>query len=257
VSRPGTEERRASPAKAKDNGAGGAEPKEPGASRVEDKDNGASPAEANEHGASRAEAKERSRQRLLDGALEILEEEGEGALTTTAVAGRAGLVQSAFYTHFSDMDELLAELIRTVERERRVASVSAGRAGGQKGRGRNSLRETVLQTAAHPNLFRLLLRSRLDGGSKVGAEAHRQREKSRRHILQSFSTFEVPMDTSAERRQAEMMADSLLSAREGLIVRYLDGGIEDIEELVHAYRLVTRGVVRMARSGGRSTSNKG
>ncbi len=61
---------------------------------------------------------------------------------------------------------MLGQLIDEVERQRRRATASARRAarhGGVTDEMRESFRETVTRTAAHPNLFRLLVRLIADG----------------------------------------------------------------------------------------------
>ena len=56
-------------------------------------------------------AKAVTRRRLLDAALEILDQDGLAAMTTIRVTRLAGLSQSSFYVHFADMDDLLHNLV--------------------------------------------------------------------------------------------------------------------------------------------------
>ncbi len=59
--------------------------------------------------------KSRTRQALLDAALEVLAERGEG-FSVADVAGRAGVSHGTFYNYFRDRDELLDTLVsHTVE----------------------------------------------------------------------------------------------------------------------------------------------
>jgi AcrR family transcriptional regulator len=60
---------------------------------------------------SRKEAKAETRQRLLDAALTVLDDEGDSALTTMRVTKLAGIAQSSFYVHFADVDDLLRQLV--------------------------------------------------------------------------------------------------------------------------------------------------
>ncbi|AXI01715.1 TetR family transcriptional regulator [Aquirhabdus parva] len=61
----------------------------------------------------RDERKQQSRQALLDAALSLSSEGGRsfGTISLREVAREAGLVPTAFYRHFQDMDELGADLV--------------------------------------------------------------------------------------------------------------------------------------------------
>lgn len=54
--------------------------------------------------------KARTRQLLLDTALDVLAEQGEG-FSVTDLASRAGVSHATFYNYFSDRDELVAALV--------------------------------------------------------------------------------------------------------------------------------------------------
>jgi AcrR family transcriptional regulator len=60
---------------------------------------------------SRHEQKERTRQALLDAALELTDEHGFAGVSLRQVARRAGVVPTAFYRHFADMEELGLALV--------------------------------------------------------------------------------------------------------------------------------------------------
>jgi AcrR family transcriptional regulator len=77
---------------------------------------------------ARQEQKQRTRRALLDSALELLEQESFSALSLREVARGAGVVPTAFYRHFENMEELglvliddsfraLREMIRAARRE--------------------------------------------------------------------------------------------------------------------------------------------
>jgi TetR/AcrR family transcriptional regulator, fatty acid biosynthesis regulator len=207
----------------------------------------------------RAQAREQTRQRLLDAALEILESGGEAPLTTTAITRRAGISQSGFYNYFADMEDMLCHLIGEVERQRREAAASARRAArsdGVREAMRESFRETVTRTAAHPSLYRLLLRSRLDPGSRVGAEARRQLATTHAGFMRGLARAGVPMGTERERRAASLMADGMIAATEALLVGYLDGRHGDVEEILDALMVFATGVPAAARRQ-RATAGRG
>jgi TetR/AcrR family transcriptional regulator, fatty acid biosynthesis regulator len=212
---------------------------------------------------SRREATRRTRGRLLDAALAILDEQGEKGLTTTAVTRRAGLAQSGFYVHFADMGALLRELVAEVWTERRHASAAARRAAradpdhGVADVVRESFRSTVTQSAAHPALLRLVLRSRLDPDSELGAMARAKADVSRARIaarlvprrpLPDSADAGARADTSdadatdvgpatvarhaRHARQADMVADGLAAVTEALVLGHLDGRYPDIDEIL-------------------------
>jgi len=61
--------------------------------------------------ATRQERKQRTRQALLDAALELLEERSFSSLSLRRVTRAAGIVPTAFYRHFEGMEELGLALI--------------------------------------------------------------------------------------------------------------------------------------------------
>ncbi|HSV39112.1 MAG TPA: TetR family transcriptional regulator [Nocardioidaceae bacterium] len=79
---------------------------------------------------SRQERKERTRQAILDAALELSREGGLSTLSLRSVAKRVGIVPTAFYRHFASVEELglalteqsfgaLREMLREVRRDSR------------------------------------------------------------------------------------------------------------------------------------------
>ena len=62
---------------------------------------------------SRQERKERTRQAILDAALELSEETGLGGLSLRAIAKRVGIVPTAFYRHFDSIEQLGLALVDT------------------------------------------------------------------------------------------------------------------------------------------------
>ncbi|MCD2109992.1 MULTISPECIES: TetR family transcriptional regulator [Rhodococcus] len=117
---------------------------------------------------TRAERKERTRQALLDAALDLSADRGLGGLSLREVARHAGIVPTAFYRHFSSMDELgvalAADTMRVLRRLLRDARRTPGPAGA-----RQSLDVLVQQVRAHKAAFRFLARERHGGVPEVAA----------------------------------------------------------------------------------------
>jgi AcrR family transcriptional regulator len=61
---------------------------------------------------TRGEKKERTRRAILDAALRLSEQTGLGALSLRQVAKEVGIVPTAFYRHFSSIDELGLALVQ-------------------------------------------------------------------------------------------------------------------------------------------------
>jgi AcrR family transcriptional regulator len=74
---------------------------------------------------TRSERKQRTREALLDGALELLDDRAFGSLSLREVTRAAGIVPAAFYRHFQDMDELGFALIDESFRRLRLMLRSA------------------------------------------------------------------------------------------------------------------------------------
>lgn len=148
-----------------------------------------------------------TRERLVRAATEILGEEPAAALTTTAVARRAGIVQSGFYAHFENMDACLAEVVerlggRLVERieawmyQLRLVEHARLAASGDVDL-EPTVRhcERVLRLLMHDEAFtRLLLRYRFDPsrlGSGVRAVLTRVHADVAEHLLELGRPFGV------------------------------------------------------------------
>ena len=218
---------------------------------------------------SRRESTRRTRARLLDAALAILDEQGEKGLTTTAVTRRAGLAQSGFYVHFADMGELLHELVAEVWTERRHASAAARRAARADPDHsvadvvRESFRSTVTQSAAHPALLRLVLRSRLDPDSELGAMARAKADVSRRRIAARLAATRLAApgdDSDADAphvRQADMVADGLAAVTEALVLGHLDGRYPDIDEILDVLVAFSSTGAALGRRNARGSARDG
>jgi AcrR family transcriptional regulator len=184
----------------------------------------------------RREAKAVTRRRLLDSALQILDDEGAAAITTTRVTKLAGISQSSFYVHFADVDDLLHNTIADLALERRRLTRHARRTARDAPWDVERLRETFrvpLQIMlAHPRLFRLGLRSRHDPSSPLGDWSRSDLEAARVALVEDLAASGLPVTTTVERRRAEMIADALIALTESLAVGHLEGRYPDIEEIV-------------------------
>lgn len=122
---------------------------------------------ADQRHASRQEAKERTRRALLDGALRLLEDQSFDSLSLREVTRRAAIVPTAFYRHFSSMEELglalVDESVHTLRQALRAQRAQRTPAGDVI---RRSIAELVRHVHEHPLHFRFITRERY-GGSQV------------------------------------------------------------------------------------------
>lgn len=115
-------------------------------------------------GAARQERKLLTRQALLDAALELLEEQSFSSLSLRQVTRAAGIVPTAFYRHFDDMEELGLVLIDESFRTLR-AMIRAARADPRTNEHmiRNSVELLVGYVHEHDTHFRFIARERFGG----------------------------------------------------------------------------------------------
>jgi AcrR family transcriptional regulator len=116
------------------------------------------------NGATRQERKQRTRQALLDAALALLEEQSFSSLSLRQVTRTAGIVPTAFYRHFDDMEELGLALIDESFRTLR-AMIRAARTDPRTDEHviRNSVEILVGYVHEHDTHFRFIARERFGG----------------------------------------------------------------------------------------------
>jgi AcrR family transcriptional regulator len=124
---------------------------------------------------ARQEQKLRTRQALLDAALQLLEEQSFSSLSLRQVARAAGVVPTAFYRHFDGMDELGLVLIEESFRRLR-GMLREARAGRQPTERviRASVEILVHQVHEHESHFRFIARERFGGVTALRREIRRE-----------------------------------------------------------------------------------
>jgi len=196
---------------------------------------------------TRREAKAVTRQRLLDAALEILDEEGESGLTTVAITRRAGIAQSTFYVHFTDTSDLLHSLVDDLAGERRRLTREArreARATDNEPARRDTYRVPLNDLVAHPRLTRLLLASRGDS-SPVGQWSREIHQGSRAALFEDLAAAGLSTETATQQRQVRMIADAIIGMTEALAMGYIEGRYDDLDEMVDTLILFSSGYVAL------------
>lgn len=190
---------------------------------------------------SRREAKEITRRRMLGKALELLEREGEGALTPSAVARAAGVAQSTFYVHFRDRDDLLHEVADwlTVGRNRaiREARRAAGGDADRADRVREAFRLPLEAMISHPRLFRITGRLSHEH-TELGRSLRKLQEEDHRALVDDLISAGYRAATEAERHTVEIVADAFSGLLWSMARGVLDGRYSVDEALDVIMRLV-------------------
>ncbi|RSM40208.1 TetR family transcriptional regulator [Amycolatopsis balhimycina DSM 5908] len=114
---------------------------------------------------SRQERKLRTRQTLLDTALELLADRPFATLSLREVAKGAGIVPTAFYRHFASMEDLGVALVEEATRTLR-GMIRSARTDPDTYQGMISASVTTLHqfVRVHEDHFRFLTRERYAGG---------------------------------------------------------------------------------------------
>lgn len=197
---------------------------------------------------TRQERKQRTRRALLDAALELLEEQSFSSLSLRQVTRAAGIVPTAFYRHFDDMDELglvlIDESFRTLRAMLRDARVDPG---AYENAIRNSVEVLVREVHAHDAHFRFIGRERFGG---VAALRHAIRGEIRlfaSELATDLARFPYLDGWSTE--DLQMLAGLIVNAMVSTAQAILDAPPEDpaaeaeiIETAERQLRLIMLGV---------------
>ncbi len=140
-------------------------------------------------GGRREQRKQRTRRAVLDAALDLLEEHAFEGLSLRQVTRTAGIVPTAFYRHFADMDalgvELVDESVGTLRRMIRAAREEDLDYGVVIER---SVQLLVSHVHAHRPHFRFIVRQRFSGVAAV-----------RLAIREQFELFVAELATDLQR----------------------------------------------------------
>lgn len=161
---------------------------------------------------SRAERKERTRQALLDGALELLADRSFASLSLREVTRAVGIVPTAFYRHFPSLEDLGVALVEDSMRMLRQMLRDARRDPHSKSAAA-SLEILDRQVQAHTAKFRFLTRERHGGVAEI-----------RRAIGTELALFasELAIDLSRLPMLDEWEADDLAMAANLLVSAMLE-----------------------------------
>jgi AcrR family transcriptional regulator len=173
-----------------------------------------------QNGVTRQERKRRTRQALLDAALELLEGQSFSSLSLRQVTRTAGIVPTAFYRHFDDMEELGLVLIDESFRTLR-SMLRAARADPRTFEHviPSSVEVLVGYVHAHDTHFRFIARERFGG---VAALRHAIRAEIRlfaSELAVDLARFPFLEQWTAEDLQllAGLMVNAMVSTAEAIL----------------------------------------
>jgi AcrR family transcriptional regulator len=186
---------------------------------------------------TRQERKERTRQAILDAALDLVEEEGLAALSLRQLTRAVGIVPTAFYRHFASIDELgLALVDRSFASLREM--IREARRGNPELTGviRSSVAILVQHVHADRAHFRFIARERFGGVPVV--------RRAIRHELELFER-ELATDLARLPGLGTWTAEDL-RVLANLIVNAMVATAEDILDAPPERPAVEKEIVRTA-----------
>jgi AcrR family transcriptional regulator len=185
-----------------------------------------------------------TRRRLVDGAVDILRREGLAAATTGRIAGAAGLKQPSFYVHFSDRDEVFeaaADEIGKRMLEKLQRQHTKFDAKDVHRSLTTAYRSIVTAFLSEPELTRIFLRHRADGGTVLGTVFGRQLREARGAILQSLPLYGI---AAPQPGFTEAYVEVIVAGVLGMLEALLEGRIKDREAAIEVLADVTAQALR-------------
>ncbi len=138
---------------------------------------------------SRAEQKLKTRQAIIEAALELSKEKGFPALSLREVTRGAGIAPATFYRHFSDMDDLGLALVDQVALILRQLMRQARNRVKEKGSVVSTSVDTFMEFAEnYPNLIRLLNTDQASGPKQFRESIRRETRYFAQELIDDFSS---------------------------------------------------------------------
>jgi len=208
-----------------------------------------------ENGATRQERKQLTRQALLDAALELLEEQSFSSLSLRQVTRAAGIVPTAFYRHFDDMEELGLVLIDESFRTLR-AMIRGARADPRTNEHaiRNSVEILIRYVHEHDTHFRFIARERFGGVAPLRHAIRREIRLFASELATDLARFPYLEAWSTEDLQllAGLMVNAMVSTAEAILDAPPKDPAAEAEIIATArrqLRMITLGVPQWRSSG--------
>lgn len=169
---------------------------------------------------SREQRKLRTRRALLDSALALVDDRGFASLSLRRVTRAAGVVPTAFYRHFPDMDALGVELVReSIGSLRQMVRAARAESSGSDQVIRRSVWILVRHVHEHRAHFQFIARERFSGVAAVRLAIREQFALFVSDLATDLRNFPVMADWPAEDRLvlAEIIVNSMISTAEAIM----------------------------------------
>ena len=169
---------------------------------------------------TRQERKERTREAILEAALDLVAEEGLAALSLRQLTRAVGIVPTAFYRHFASIDELgLALVDRSFVSLRQV--IRDARRGNPALTGviRSSVAILVQHVHSDQTYFRFIARERFGGVPVVRQAIRHQLELFERELATDLARLPNLDTWTAEdlRVMANLIVNAMVSTAEDIL----------------------------------------
>ena len=191
---------------------------------------------------SRAEQKLKTRQAIIDAALELSKEKGFPALSLREVTREAGIAPATFYRHFVDMDDLGLALVDQVALILRQLMRQARHRVKEKGSVVSTSIDTFMEFVEnYPNLIRLLNTDQASGPKQFRESIRRETRYFAQELIDDFSSRrqKLSMPLAHIPEVAEMMV--LLVFNQGITA--LEMNSEERQALVKKLNIELRMVL--------------
>lgn len=210
--------------------------------------------------ATRKERKLRTRRALLDAALELVEQESFSSLSLRQVTRAAGVVPTAFYRHFEDMEELGLALIDESFRTLRTM-IRAARSDPRTYEHliRNSVEVLVGYVHEHDSHFRFIARERFGGVAVLRHAIGREIRLFASDLSTDLARFPYLDRWSTDDLQllAGLMVNTMVSTAEAILDAPPSDPAAEAEIIATARRqllMITLGVPQWRTQGARALS---
>ena len=169
---------------------------------------------------TRKERKERTRQAILDAALDRVAEEGLAALSLRQLTKTVGIVPTAFYRHFSSVDELgLALVDRSFASLRQLIREVRRGNPGLHGVIQSSVAVLVEHVHSDRTYFRFIARERFGGVPVVRQAIRHELELFERELATDLARMPNLETWTAEdlRVMANLIVNAMVSTAEDIL----------------------------------------
>jgi len=169
---------------------------------------------------TRQERKQRTRQAILDAALDLVAEEGLAALSLRQLTRNVGIVPTAFYRHFASVDELgLALVDRSFASLRQMIRDARRGNPALSGVIRSSVAILVQHVHSDRSYFRFIARERFGGVPVVRQAIRHELELFERELATDLARLPNLETWTAEdlRVMANLIVNAMVSTAEDIL----------------------------------------